>query len=263
MLELGAVISVSGLAFRPGEEATAAVVRLAPADRLIVETDSPFLSPPGAPRGRNAPEWVAVTAAWVADLRDMDADQLGSSLVETYISTFRAGRTAPDERSEPLRPPPNRVRRRVRPEIDLEEPIQAELFSVERLEDHARSLARAQTITTKPSDGRSVASRLAENGRVLVESYRASRGRSRGAHDHAGGRMARRQLPGRRRAAPRDPRRPSRRTTTASSRSSPTATSTDIRGSSAWPGPTSPTRTASSTPTACGGWSAPTRRSSR
>jgi len=75
--------------------------------------------------------------------------------------------------SEPLRPPPNRVRRRVRPETDLEEPIQAELFSVERLEDHARSLARAQTITTDPSHGRAVASRLAENGRVLVESYRA------------------------------------------------------------------------------------------
>ena len=29
-----------------------------PADRLLVETDSPFLSPPGAPRRRNEPEWV-------------------------------------------------------------------------------------------------------------------------------------------------------------------------------------------------------------
>jgi TatD DNase family protein len=95
MLELGAVISISGLAFRQGEEETAAAVRLAPTDRLIVETDSPFLSPPGAPRGRNAPEWVGVTAAWVADLREVDADELGSSLVDTYDSTFRAGRTAP------------------------------------------------------------------------------------------------------------------------------------------------------------------------
>jgi TatD DNase family protein len=95
MLDLGAVISISGLAFRPGEEETAAVVRLTPTDRLIVETDSPFLSPPGAPRGRNAPEWVGVTAAWVANLRDVDADELGSALVDTYDSTFRAGRTAP------------------------------------------------------------------------------------------------------------------------------------------------------------------------
>jgi len=95
MLELGAVISISGLAFRSGEEATADVVRLTPVDRLLVETDSPFLSPPGAPRGRNAPEWVGVTAAWVADLRDADLDELGSSLVATYDSTFRARPAAP------------------------------------------------------------------------------------------------------------------------------------------------------------------------
>ena len=39
--------------------------------RLLVETDSPFLSPPGAPRSRNEPEWVRVTAAWVAERRRM------------------------------------------------------------------------------------------------------------------------------------------------------------------------------------------------
>ena len=50
MLELGAVISISGLAFRKGEEATAEVAALVPADRLLVETDSPFLTPPGGPR---------------------------------------------------------------------------------------------------------------------------------------------------------------------------------------------------------------------
>ena len=95
MLELGARISISGLAFRDGEEATAQVVRLTPADRLLLETDSPFLSPPGAPRGRNAPEWVRLTAAWVADVRNADIDELGSSTVEVYDSTFRAARPAP------------------------------------------------------------------------------------------------------------------------------------------------------------------------
>ena len=84
MLELGAVISISGLAFRSGEETTADVVRLAPLDRLLVETDSPFLSPPGAPRGRNTPEWVEVTARWVAEMRDTDPDLVGEALVTTY-----------------------------------------------------------------------------------------------------------------------------------------------------------------------------------
>jgi TatD DNase family protein len=93
MLGLGAAISISGLAFRSGEEATADVVRLVPADRLLVETDSPFLAPPGAPRGRNAPEWVRVTAAWVAELRGDEHDAAGDHLVEAYDRLFgRAGR---------------------------------------------------------------------------------------------------------------------------------------------------------------------------
>ena len=88
MLELGAVISISGLAFRSGEESTADVVRRAPRDRILVETDAPFLSPPGAPRGRNTPEWVAITAQWVADQSGVDPDELGEDLVATYDRTF-------------------------------------------------------------------------------------------------------------------------------------------------------------------------------
>jgi len=88
MLDLGAVISISGLAFRSGEEATADVVRLVPTDRLLVETDSPFLSPPGGPRGRNTPEWVRITAAWAADLRGDDREAFGDALVATYDRVF-------------------------------------------------------------------------------------------------------------------------------------------------------------------------------
>ena len=90
MLALGAAISISGLAFRRGEEATADVVRLVPADRLLVETDSPFLAPPGAPRGRNTPEWVRVTASWVADLRADEPDAAGEALVGAYDRVFGA-----------------------------------------------------------------------------------------------------------------------------------------------------------------------------
>ena len=71
-----------------------------------------------------------------------------------------------------LRDPPGRDRRRVRPQPEFEEPILAELFSVERLEQHAQTLAAAQTVTDAPRRGHAVAPRIAENGRVLVESYR-------------------------------------------------------------------------------------------
>jgi TatD DNase family protein len=89
VLDLGLAISISGLAFRAGEEPTADVVPLVPADRLLVETDSPFLAPPGAPKGRNEPEWVRITAAWVGERRGDDPDAAGAGLVAAYDQTFR------------------------------------------------------------------------------------------------------------------------------------------------------------------------------
>jgi TatD DNase family protein len=88
VLDLGLAISFSGLSFRMGEESTADVVPLVPADRLLVETDSPFLAPPGAPRGRNEPEWVRITAAWVAARRETSVEDLGDDLVRAYDATF-------------------------------------------------------------------------------------------------------------------------------------------------------------------------------
>ena len=74
--------------------------------------------------------------------------------------------------NQPRQGLPGRDRRRVRSQAELEEPILAELFSVERLEQHARTLAVAQAVTDAPRRGRDVRPRIAENGRVLLESYR-------------------------------------------------------------------------------------------
>ena len=95
MLDLGAAISISGLAFRRGEESTADAAALVPADRLLVETDSPFLSPPGGPRGRNEPEWVRITAGWVRELRGEDARTFGDQLVDAYDRAFPRVRPRP------------------------------------------------------------------------------------------------------------------------------------------------------------------------
>jgi len=54
-----------------------------------------------------------------------------------------------------------------------EEPIRAELFSIERLEQHGESLALAQRITASPGRGRPLAVRLRDNSRVLLGAYRA------------------------------------------------------------------------------------------
>ncbi len=69
--------------------------------------------------------------------------------------------------------PPGRVRRLLgSPALPPQEPILAELFSVERLEQHAQSLAVAQTVTSTPRRGHPIRPRVTENGRVLLESYR-------------------------------------------------------------------------------------------
>jgi cyclic beta-1,2-glucan synthetase len=54
-----------------------------------------------------------------------------------------------------------------------EPPIRAELFSVERLEQHATSLAAAQHVAPNPKRGRPLVKRLYDNADVLAETYRA------------------------------------------------------------------------------------------
>ena len=57
---------------------------------------------------------------------------------------------------------------------DIEEPIRAELFSIERLEQHGETLAVAQRVTDHPGAGRPMASRVRANARVLLEVYRGT-----------------------------------------------------------------------------------------
>src|SRR5262245_63498979 len=65
---------------------------------------------------------------------------------------------------------------RVRPARETaepDEPFRAERFSVERLEQHAESLAMAQRVSRGPRAGHALARRVRENGRVLLHCYRA------------------------------------------------------------------------------------------
>ena len=56
---------------------------------------------------------------------------------------------------------------------DSKQPIREELFSVERLEAHAKSLAAAQTVASPPTRGLPLAARLADNSRALLSAYRS------------------------------------------------------------------------------------------
>ena len=88
VIDLGLAVSFSGLVFRRGEEASAEAAAIVPAERLLIETDSPFLAPPGAPRSRNEPEWVRVIGAWAATCRGTTPELMGSALVAAYDRAF-------------------------------------------------------------------------------------------------------------------------------------------------------------------------------
>ena len=83
-LQMGLAISFGGLVFRRGEEVSAEVAAIVPSDRLLIETDSPYLKPRKVRGSRNQPLNVAVTATWLRELRGDDPAAFGQALVDTY-----------------------------------------------------------------------------------------------------------------------------------------------------------------------------------
>ena len=63
--------------------------------------------------------------------------------------------------------------------FEFAEVIRAEIFSAERLEQHAASLAAAQTVTTRPVAVRPLTARLSHNHRALLDAHRAIRSEER------------------------------------------------------------------------------------
>jgi TatD DNase family protein len=84
-LALGLHLSFAGMITYKNADALRAVARDVPADRLLVETDSPYLAPVPVRGQRNEPAFVAHTAARLADVR-------GVSLAELAEHTTRNAR---------------------------------------------------------------------------------------------------------------------------------------------------------------------------
>ncbi len=74
-LDLGLLVSLAGPVTYPNARALPDVARFVPADRLVVETDAPFLPPQGYRGKRNEPAYLALTAARVAELRGEPLDE--------------------------------------------------------------------------------------------------------------------------------------------------------------------------------------------
>jgi len=90
-LELGLYISFAGqLTYTNRKfDVLREVARIVPADRLLVETDSPYLAPEPHRGQRNEPAFVCLTALRLAELRGVHADELGRITTENARRLFR------------------------------------------------------------------------------------------------------------------------------------------------------------------------------
>ncbi len=87
-LEIGFYISVSGIVtFKAAEELRHSVSKV-PLDRLLVETDAPFLSPVPKRGKTNEPAFTAFTAAKVAELKGVDEQTFAKASTENFLRLF-------------------------------------------------------------------------------------------------------------------------------------------------------------------------------
>jgi TatD DNase family protein len=88
-LELGFYLSFAGLVTRPSRNAVRDVVRHCPADRLLLETDSPYGNAHKRMGVPNQPAYLIDTAELVAELRGISLDDLASLEGANTLALFR------------------------------------------------------------------------------------------------------------------------------------------------------------------------------
>jgi TatD DNase family protein len=86
--ELGFHLSFAGNLTYPAAKTIREAAAFAPADRILVETDAPFLAPIPFRGQRNEPALVVHTAAALAELRGMSRDEVGRQTTQNFQSLF-------------------------------------------------------------------------------------------------------------------------------------------------------------------------------
>jgi TatD DNase family protein len=94
-LDLGFYISISGIVTFRNAEGLRDIVRDLPLDRLLVETDAPYLAPVPYRGKRNEPAFVAATAAAVAALKGIEPEELAAVTTENFFRLFTKACPAP------------------------------------------------------------------------------------------------------------------------------------------------------------------------
>lgn len=98
-LRLGLYISVSGIATFKNSGPLRDVIKTVPLDRLLVETDAPFLAPMPLRGKTNEPAFVVHTARMLAELKGISESELAAGTTENFFRLFtKVTRPAPEGR---------------------------------------------------------------------------------------------------------------------------------------------------------------------
>jgi TatD DNase family protein len=87
-VDIGFCISVSGIATFKNSQSLRDIIKDVPLDRLLVETDAPFLAPVPLRGKRNEPSFVTHTAKMLAELKGVEADALAAATTENFFRLF-------------------------------------------------------------------------------------------------------------------------------------------------------------------------------
>ncbi len=87
-LDLGFYISISGIATFRNADALRDVIRHLPLDRILVETDAPYLAPVPHRGKQNEPLFVSYVAQFVADIKGVSLDELATVTTQNFHRLF-------------------------------------------------------------------------------------------------------------------------------------------------------------------------------
>jgi TatD DNase family protein len=90
-LDMGFMISFAGNVTYPKMQHLRDIARELPLDRLLTETDSPFLPPQGFRGKRNEPAHVVEVAKALASVRDLGQEEIAATTAENFRRFFRIG----------------------------------------------------------------------------------------------------------------------------------------------------------------------------
>ena len=91
-IEMGFYISFSGIVTFKSAKDLQAVAKALPLDRILIETDSPYLAPVPFRGKVNEPGYVAHVAEYIATLKDVPLREIADRTTENFFNLFKAAR---------------------------------------------------------------------------------------------------------------------------------------------------------------------------